>query len=418
MDIYRVVYDYDIDKPLEDINDFEGVYAISIVDDPANEKQFIAMSKGNKEIIKLANKDKQLLTGVVLIPNQKIFRASGDYEYYIYFDEETIEKLSQDFIRQNFHKNSTFNHSEKYLKGISVVESWIVTDPENDKANALGFRDTPKGTWMVTMKLSDELWEEYIKTGKAKGFSIDGFLDTEKIQMNNNNNKNNKKMSKKTSFLTKLRNAIAISLMKTISVDGMGELSSENFEMGDEVYFEGELLISTVFEYEGFLYTTDDAGQIISKEEKVVEVEMEEEDSESVEEMVEEMVEEIEDLLSDILDEVQMKKLKAKLAKKKTKLEEIAEEEAEEIEDIVEDIVEEVSDTEDVDVEALQELVEDLQEKVEELETENAELKANVAKLSKQPNTTKLKANVSNDVSVSETRMEKIARLARMGQKN
>jgi hypothetical protein len=375
MEVYRITYD---NSNLDE--EFEGVYAISLVDDPANEMQFVMLSK-NKNVLKLKSKEKRLLTGVVLIPNQKIYRKDDNgKEYEIFFEADVIEKLSQDFLRNGFHKNSTYNHLDNaWLEDISVVEQWIIEDPEKDKSTALGFTGLPKGTWMVTFKVSEDIWEDYVKTGKVKGFSIDAFLDMEKIKMNNK-----KLKPKKMSLFKRIRMALATSLMQQISVDGM-DLFSENFAVGDEVFYQDELLISKSFTYDGYVYVTDENGIIVSKEPVAEGTEME--DDETVE-SVEEMVSEIEDLLSDILDEVQMKKLKAKLAKK-TKLEEIAEKEAEEIEDIVKDIVEEVSDTEDVDVEALQELVEDLQEKVEELETENAELKA---KLSTQPNTTKLKA--------------------------
>jgi hypothetical protein len=366
MEVYKITY-----KNLEEQDEFEGVYAISLVEDPANEMQFIMLSNTKKDVLKLANKEKQLLTGVVLIPNQKIYRRDENgKEFEIFFEADVIEKLSQDFLKNGFQKNSTYNHNEsKWLKDISVVEQWIVEDPENDKANALGFKDLPKGTWMVTFKVSDEVWGEYVKTGKVKGFSIDAFLDMEKIKMNNNKTKKRKKMS----LLTKLRNLIATTLMREIEIEGMGRLLSENFEVGDEVFAGEELLKSSSFTYDGFVYVTDDEGIIISKDE-----------------FIEEMP----------VEEVQM--------------EEITEEEAEEIVDIAESIAEQVVEEEgEVNVEVLQEMVSFLEEKVEALETENEMLKQ---QLSKKPNTQKLSA-VSNVSNISETKMEKIARLAKLGQK-
>jgi len=41
----------------------------------------------------------------------------------------------------------------------------------------------PIGTWMVSMKVNnDEVWNDYVKTGKVKGFSIEGYF-TDKIAM-------------------------------------------------------------------------------------------------------------------------------------------------------------------------------------------------------------------------------------------
>lgn len=377
MDIYKIKYD-----GLGVTEDqFEGVYAISLVDDPANERNFVMLSK-NKDVLKLANKAKQLLTGVVLIPNQKIYRRDNTgYEYEIFFEEDVIEKLSQSFLENGFQKNSTYNHNDnKYLQGLSVVEQWIVTDPENDKSNALGFTDLPKGTWMVTFKLSDDLWKEYVETGKVKGFSIDAFLEMDKIKMNNNKIKTKKKMN----LLKKLRMMLATTLMKEISIEGMGKLLSENFEIGDEVFQGDELVVSKSFTHEGFVYMTDENGVIVSKDEFVDEIPAGDFP----------MVNEVEEI-------------------EETQMEEIAEEQSEEIVDIVEDIVEEVAQPESVDVEALQILVDELTVTVETLKTENEELKAQLAT---KPNSQKLKAVVSNVSNINETKMEKIARLAKLGQ--
>jgi hypothetical protein len=374
MEVYKITY-----KNLEQQDEFEGVYAISLVEDPANEMQFIMLSNTKKDVLKLANKEKQLLTGVVLMPNQKIYRRDDSgKEYEIFFEADVIEKLSQDFLKNGFQKNSTYNHNENnWLQDISVVEQWIIEDPENDKANALGFKELPKGTWMVTFKVSDEVWGDYVKTGKVKGFSIDAFLDMEKIKMNNNKTKKRKKMS----LLTKLRNLIATTLMKEIEIEGMGKLLSENFEIGDEVFSGNELVISSSFTYEGFVYMTDEDGVIVSKDEFVEDMPAEEAEMVAPEEEVE--------------------------------MEEVTEEEVVEIVDIAESIAEQVVEEGEVNVEVLQEMVSFLEEKVDALEVENADLKS---QLSKKPNTQKLSA-VSNVSNISESKMEKIARLAKLGQK-
>ena len=366
MEVYKITY-----KNLEQQDEFEGVYAISLVEDPANEMQFIMLSNTKKDVLKLANKEKQLLTGVVLMPNQKIYRRDDSgKEYEIFFEADVIEKLSQDFLINGFQKNSTYNHNENnWLKDICVVQQWIIEDPENDKANALGFKDLPKGTWMVTFKVSDEVWGDYVKTGKVKGFSIDAFLDMEKIKMNNNKTKKRKKMS----LLTKLRNLIATTLMKEIEIEGMGKLLSENFEIGDEVFSGNELVKSSSFTYEGFVYMTDEDGVIVSKDEFVEDMPAEEAEMESEEKE----------------DDVQM--------------EEVTEEEVIEIVDIAESIAEEVVEGEgEVNVEVLQEMVSFLEEKVDALEVENADLKS---QLSKKPNTQKLSA-VSNVSNISESKIK------------
>jgi hypothetical protein len=37
--------------------------------------------------------------------------------------------------------------------------------------------DVPVGTWMGSVKVdNDEVWNDYVKSGKVKGFSIEGYF--------------------------------------------------------------------------------------------------------------------------------------------------------------------------------------------------------------------------------------------------
>jgi len=151
-----------------------GVDAISIVENPAIESDFVALK--NQEI-KLAevDKEKKILMGALLIPNKPIYRNGSDGEYYIYFSKETIVKASQMFLQNGKQSNSTLEHS-KALNGLTLVESWLVEDDVMDKSRKYGL-DVPVGTWMGSVKVNnDEIWQEYILTQKCKGFSIEGYF--------------------------------------------------------------------------------------------------------------------------------------------------------------------------------------------------------------------------------------------------
>ena len=112
----------------------------------------------------------------MLIPNKPIFRQEGDEEgYYIYFSRDTVRKASQMFLKNGNQSKSTLEHQTK-LSGLTLVESWIVDDPKMDKTQLYGM-DLPKGTWAGTVKVDNkEVWDEYVKTGKVKGFSIEGYF--------------------------------------------------------------------------------------------------------------------------------------------------------------------------------------------------------------------------------------------------
>ena len=120
--------------------------------------------------------------GPALIPNKKIFRKFGEQEYFIYFSEHTVKKASELFLTKGNQNNSTLEHEIK-LNGLSVVESWIIEDEKQDKSNKYGF-NLPIGTWMVSMKVNnDDVWNNYVKSGKVKGFSIEGhFIDAIKYE--------------------------------------------------------------------------------------------------------------------------------------------------------------------------------------------------------------------------------------------
>ena len=160
---------------LIDENDLllSGVNAISIVENPAIQSDFIALGDQKPVLLAEVNKDKQILMGAALIPSKPIYRKDGDEEYYVYFSKETIAKTAEAFFRNNNQNNATLEHAE-VLDNMTVFESWIVEDPEFDKSKKYGL-EVPAGTWMVSMKVDDkDVWDNYVKDNKVFGFSIEG----------------------------------------------------------------------------------------------------------------------------------------------------------------------------------------------------------------------------------------------------
>lgn len=182
MKTYNVVFDKEKNK---------GVYGISLVENPAMEGNFIALSKEDNKI-KLAEIDKEqrLLIGLVLEPNKPIYRNQNNEEFNIVFNQDTIKELSHNFFISNNQKNSTLEHQEELkLEGVTFVESWIVENPNIDKSTNFGL-SYPKGSWIATMKVDDELlWDEIIKTGHVKGFSVDAMVNLEEIKLNSDMSK-------------------------------------------------------------------------------------------------------------------------------------------------------------------------------------------------------------------------------------
>jgi len=160
---------------LIDENDLllSGVNAISIVENPAIQSDFIALADQKPILLAEVDKDRQILMGAALIPSKPIYRKDGDEEYYVYFSKETIAKTAEAFFRNNNQNNATLEHAE-VLDNMTVFESWIVEDPDFDKSKKYGL-EVPAGTWMVSMKVDDkDVWDNYVKDNKVFGFSIEG----------------------------------------------------------------------------------------------------------------------------------------------------------------------------------------------------------------------------------------------------
>lgn len=271
-----------------DAETMEGVYELSLVLEPAITVEAMQFANEEKQDWKVSDVEKQMLVSPVLIPNRKIWRNSiGGKAGYVFVSPETIEQLQQNFAKNKYGDKSTFEHEkDRPITDLYVAESWIIEDALNDKANALGFKDLPKGTWMVSIKIDNkEVWNDYIKTGKVKGISIDALLGAKRVK--NNNELINFKMNKKT-----ISDIVAMAVQKVAL-----EAELKEFKISDELsYFASELALEAIvtdkegnammdldFVFEGNKYSTDEMGAIKEieaiKEEEIVteEVALEEE---------------------------------------------------------------------------------------------------------------------------------------------
>jgi len=311
------------------------VYAISIVDQPAIESNFIALAKQEKPMkFKIQSEEKRMLYGSALRADFPIYRCY-DYgndldEFYVEFSADAIRRLMVKFMKNYSQKNWTKDHMD-FAEGLTVVESWIVEDPERDKANVLGLTDFGKGDWMIGVKVDDdELWHS-IKEGRWHGFSVEAFVDLEE-QIKEIKNNSDIKMSKSKINMDELLDSI-----KGIIQDAVEKADGQDEEVQEEA--------------------VEQAAEEVTE---VVEATEEEETTEK------ETVE--------------------------------AEEEATPEEQIAEDVIEQVEDNAETTEDAandLQAVVEQLQQEVDDLKKENEELKKKNEKMAKQPSTKKVEVKQS-----------------------
>ena len=136
--------------------------------------------------IQLDSDEKQLIAGPLMIPRKLIYRFDeNNGEFWVYFTEETIEKIAYKYLMNKNQDNTNLEHSESVkLEDVVLVESWLVQDPEKDKSFALTGETYEKGTWFGIMKVKNSsVWEEWVKTGRVRGYSVEGYFSDKLINM-------------------------------------------------------------------------------------------------------------------------------------------------------------------------------------------------------------------------------------------
>jgi GTPase SAR1 family protein len=196
-------------------DDEDGVFANSLVESPAIERDFVWL---NKEVaFQSVSDEKQLVAGPILVPNKKILRIDGEGKRYsVFFTPETIELVARKFMKNKYGDEVTLEHGNK-TSGVYLTESWIIEQSAKDKSNIYGFT-LPRGTWFGVYKVDDKnIWDK-VKDGTFRGFSIEGLFE---------HKRSNVKLSleKQINDLTEdeakeLLNTIHQMLMPTINLEG------------------------------------------------------------------------------------------------------------------------------------------------------------------------------------------------------
>lgn len=206
------------------VADSSDVYAISLVEDPAIEIDYIAFDKDketkpNLKFIEDKQNEKYMIMGPALVPDKNIYRNYDGNEFYVSFSAECIEKLSHNFVKNCYGAGCFTKDHDGFCEGCYLAESWIKTS-ENDKSVDYGF-DCPIGTWFVAAKIdSIDLWES-IKKGERKGFSIESWVDLEEI-IENKDKKENDMSKQKTNLETMEVNDGFWEKLKGIIAEAMG----------------------------------------------------------------------------------------------------------------------------------------------------------------------------------------------------
>lgn len=172
MNIYRIT--------IEDLEDPSlGLSAISLVDFPAVEKNFIRFNdEGQPKRITLKADDEQhVITGVALLADTPIYRydPSMGGDYWIVFERETIKRLVQKYSHDGLLNVINLQHdSDTYsVTSCVMIESYF-TNAERGIC-PVEFTGIPDGSWIVSFKVTDEKLWEAIKASRGEEGGLNGF---------------------------------------------------------------------------------------------------------------------------------------------------------------------------------------------------------------------------------------------------
>ena len=248
-------------------NDESGMLTISLVDAPAVEVDFLYFNEDKKPLtFSVENEEERKVLGVVMTADTPIYRRNEDgMEYYIVYDKQTIEKMTEKYLRQNRQNNVDLSHSFELEEGIYLNEIFIKNTGKGIAPT--GFEEVKDGSLFAIFHIqNEEVWSA-IKEGTFKGFSLSGLFQTELVEFNNQ--KDNTKMK-----LNKVKQ-----ILRSLLVE-MGEIATtkgvlvwngdEDIKVGDDVKKLDEE--GKEIDAEDGDYVTEDRKTIVVKDGKVEEI--------------------------------------------------------------------------------------------------------------------------------------------------
>ena len=182
------IYKITIDPEYSEGEDL-GIEQIAFTSNPAIKVRGLAFESVAKRFF--SDSLKYRVTAPAMIPMDIYRRDDEAGEYYVQFDEQTIEQIYVKFMKDLSNRN-VFNleHDQDKEVPAYILEAWIVDNPTQDKAFTTYGIEVPKGTLMLTAQITDVDYYNQLVKDEQVGFSIEGFLGmklSKQIKQNNMN---------------------------------------------------------------------------------------------------------------------------------------------------------------------------------------------------------------------------------------
>ena len=165
-----------------DINEDEaaesGIDYVSLVDDPAIQENWMTFEAQKSFAFKVSSPERRIITGAAMIADMPIYRkddARGEYN--VVFRKPVIEKIVKKWAKLNKFNNVNMMHEEgTHTEGVYCIESFII-DSKRGITTPKIFDKASDGSWFLSYYIENDLvWNEFIKTGIFKGFSVEGMF--------------------------------------------------------------------------------------------------------------------------------------------------------------------------------------------------------------------------------------------------
>lgn len=160
-------------------DDETGVTAVALVDKPAIEVNWQMFNAQKPFKFETVNTEKRIIAGALMLADTPIYRRTeAKGEFNVIFEKPTIEQIVVKYHKNSFEKNvNPMHESMMVLPDIFMISDYII-NREAGYMPPKGFEDLPDGSWFGQFKVNnDTVWNDYIKTGVFKGFSVEGFFD-------------------------------------------------------------------------------------------------------------------------------------------------------------------------------------------------------------------------------------------------
>lgn len=161
-----------------------GLDYIAFVDKPATGETFIAFREQEQAKVefKAVNDEKRIVMGALMVADLLIPRIDKEGKPYgVVLDAENISKAMLKLSKSKKQSNVNLMHdAQQVVDGVYMIHSWPI-NKELGMPTPTGFNEVTDGSVFAMYYVeNDSVWSD-VKSGKFKGFSIEGILKQEPL---------------------------------------------------------------------------------------------------------------------------------------------------------------------------------------------------------------------------------------------